>query len=39
MFHILKDYPVQVFNWHAWESLPALDEALCPHRQVPHGRP
>lgn len=27
MFHILKDYPVQVFNWHAWETLPALDEA------------
>lgn len=29
MFHILKDYPVQVFNWHAWESLPALDEAYA----------
>lgn len=25
----LKDYPVQVFNWHAWESLPALDEAYA----------
>ncbi len=29
MFDILKDYPVQVFNWHAWESLPALDEAYA----------
>lgn len=27
MFELLKDYPVQVFNWHAWETLPALDEA------------
>ena len=27
MFEVLKDYPVQVFNWHAWETLPALDEA------------
>lgn len=27
MFNILKDYPVQVFNWHAWEAFPALDEA------------
>lgn len=27
MFEILKDYPVQVFNWHAGETLPALDEA------------
>ncbi len=29
MFDILKDYPVQVFNWHVWESLPALDEVLA----------
>ena len=29
MFQILKDYPVQVFNWHAWETLPALDEAYA----------
>lgn len=28
MFRILKDYPVQIFNWHAWEALPSLDEAL-----------
>ena len=21
--------PLQVFNWHAWESLPALDEAYA----------
>lgn len=27
MFELLKDYPVQVFNWHAWETLPAVDEA------------
>lgn len=27
MFEILKDYPVHVFNWHAWETLPAIDEA------------
>lgn len=24
IFEILKDYPVQVFNWHAWESLPSV---------------
>lgn len=28
MFEVLKDYPVQVFNWHAWETLPAVDEAF-----------
>jgi len=27
MFELLKDYPVDVFNWHVWESLPKLDEA------------
>lgn len=27
MFPLLRDYPVQIFNWHAWESLPAVDEA------------
>lgn len=27
MFELLKDYPIQVFNWHAWESLPDLAEA------------
>lgn len=27
LFEILKDYPVQVFNWHAWESLPTPREA------------
>ncbi|NME36295.1 MULTISPECIES: uroporphyrinogen decarboxylase family protein [Fusobacterium] len=27
MFDILKDYPVQVFNWHAWETLPEVEEA------------
>lgn len=29
MFDLLKDYPVQVFNWHAWESLPTIEEALA----------
>lgn len=24
MFDILKDYPSQAFNWHAWESLPEV---------------
>ncbi len=28
MFELLKDYPVQVFNWHAWETLPSVDEAF-----------
>ena len=28
MFDVLKDYPVSVFNWHAGETLPALDEAF-----------
>lgn len=27
MMEILKDYPVQVFNWHAWETYPSVDEA------------
>lgn len=27
MFDILSDYPANVFNWHAWETLPAIDEA------------
>lgn len=27
MFNLLKKYPVQVFNWHVWESLPELEEA------------
>lgn len=27
MFELLSDYPVSVFNWHAWETLPAMDEA------------
>ena len=28
MFDILKDYPGSVFNWHAGETLPELDEAF-----------
>lgn len=27
MFTLLMDYPVHVFNWHAWETLPDIDEA------------
>lgn len=27
MFSLLKDYPVQVFNWHAWQTLPTVSEA------------
>lgn len=29
MFEILKEYPVPIFNWHAWETLPAIDEAFA----------
>lgn len=28
MFELLRDYPVSVFNWHAWETLPNLEEAF-----------
>lgn len=28
MFDIVKDYPVDVFNWHAWETLPELKEGI-----------
>lgn len=28
MFDLLKDYPVDVFNWHAWETLPEIKEGL-----------
>lgn len=27
MVEVLKDYPAPIFNWHAWETLPAVDEA------------
>ncbi len=27
MFNLLREYPVQVFNWHAWETLPTVEEA------------
>ena len=27
MFDILKNYPIDIFNWHAWESAPGLEEA------------
>ncbi len=29
MFDLLKDYPVQVFNYHAWQSLPSMGEAAA----------
>jgi len=29
MFDVVKDYPVQIFNWHIWETFPALDEVLA----------
>lgn len=28
MFDVLKDYPVEVFNWHAWETLPEIKEGI-----------
>ncbi|NLG86920.1 MAG: uroporphyrinogen decarboxylase [Firmicutes bacterium] len=28
MFDLVKDYPVQVLNWHVWETPPSLAEAL-----------
>lgn len=28
MFDLVKDYPVQVFNWHIWETLPQLKEGM-----------
>lgn len=28
MFDLVKGYPVQVFNWHIWETLPDLKEGL-----------
>lgn len=27
MMDVLRDYPVDVFNWHAWETLPKIDQA------------
>lgn len=27
MFDLLKDYPVQIFNYHAWQTLPTIEEA------------
>ncbi|MDF2937114.1 MAG: Uroporphyrinogen-III decarboxylase [Paenibacillaceae bacterium] len=27
MFNLLKDYPSHVFNWHAYETLPDVEEA------------
>ena len=29
MFDILKDYPVDIFNWHCWESEPDLATAAA----------
>ncbi len=30
MFPLLRKYPVQIFNWHAWESLPEIGESGPP---------
>ena len=27
IFKILREYPVNVFNWHGWETLPEIEEA------------
>lgn len=27
MMDIIRDYPVDVFNWHGWETLPKIDQA------------
>ena len=37
MFDILKDYPVDIFNWHAWESLPSLEEAKATGKCIMGG--
>ncbi|MCQ1531755.1 uroporphyrinogen decarboxylase family protein [Lutispora saccharofermentans] len=38
MFNLLKNYPVNVFNWHVWESLPKLEEAnFLAHKCVMGG--
>lgn len=28
MFKVIRDYPINVFNWHAWETLPEIKEAF-----------
>lgn len=28
LFPLLRKYPAQIFNYHAWETLPQIDEAL-----------
>ncbi len=37
MFDILKDYPIDIFNWHAWESLPSLEEAKATGKCIMGG--
>ncbi|MBO7676547.1 MAG: hypothetical protein J6S49_03425 [Erysipelotrichaceae bacterium] len=37
MFNILKDYPVDIFNWHAFESLPSLEDAKAAGKCVMGG--
>ena len=37
MFDILKDYPVDIFNWHAWESLPSLEDAKATGKCIMGG--
>ncbi len=28
MYEVLKDYPVDIFNWHVWESDPSFEEVI-----------
>jgi len=37
MFDILKDYPVDIFNWHAWESLPTIEQAAAMDKCIMGG--
>ena len=37
MVEVLKDYPIPIFNWHAWETLPAVDEAAVVTRKCLMG--
>ncbi|MBQ6335393.1 MAG: hypothetical protein IJI46_10020 [Erysipelotrichaceae bacterium] len=37
MFEILKDYPVDIFNWHAWESLPSLEDVRQANKCIMGG--
>lgn len=28
MMNVLREYPVNVFNWHGWETLPDIDQGI-----------